>query len=96
MTDRLPWRRHPDGYFEAYPKGEDRPRFSARIRFDGSHPKESGQWLWSVTIQPKPPYAPAEVVARFGYAESKQAAADAATAAWPDALKEARQRGLDS
>jgi hypothetical protein len=74
---RLPWQRAVDGSFAAYPNGATFPRQRAHVWLSyppANEPQRAPEWRWLV-----------EWDVRFterGNAASKQAAADAATAAW--------------
>lgn len=75
---RLPWQSFPEGGFIAYPDGEEhRDRFATLSTLISS-----GGWTWTVRS--------ADAVIT-GYAASKQAAADAATEAWPKVVETACQ-----
>lgn len=80
---RLPWERYPflNG-FHALPDGTDQRHRYAMIWPDAG--ARHGDWRWLVRIDP-PDRSPADFVSgayRNGVVASKQAAADAATAAW--------------
>lgn len=94
MPDRLPWQRAGERTFIAYPMGEAQPRFYAMVRYNGALPEDAGRWEWNATARPVRPYAPGDVVALFGNEPDRQAAADAATAAWPVVVEMARRRGI--
>jgi hypothetical protein len=69
---RLPWRRLTESSFVAHPFGRERPNWRAWIgleEHDGAR-----RWKWVVTAGSEQ----AE-----GWADSKQSAADVATATWP-------------
>lgn len=71
MTDRLPWQRNPAGGFIAYPEGEQFKDRVATIRHDMT---SSVPWHWWISY---------DAAKKSDHAKTKQAAADAATAAWP-------------
>lgn len=77
MTPRLPWKRNPAGGFIAFPEGESfRTRFAALRRDQTS----AIPWQWWICY---------DDAKRADHAATRQAAADAATAAWPAMKAEA-------
>jgi hypothetical protein len=77
MTYRLPWQRNPEGGFIAYPEGEQFKDRFACIRHDMT---SSVPWHWRISY---------DEAKRANHAMTKQAAADAATVAWPEMKAEA-------
>ncbi|HTJ56681.1 MAG TPA: hypothetical protein VL418_03840 [Devosiaceae bacterium] len=77
MADRLPWRRHAEGGFIAYPNGEGSPEQRATLYWvqkAASEPEGAPEWHWLV-----------EWEGRFRFADraySKQQGADRATEQW--------------
>ncbi len=68
---RLPWKPNPEGGYIAYPEGERFENRRATIRYDET---SSIKWQWWIVY---------DDAKKADHARSKQAAADAATAAWP-------------
>ena len=76
-VNRLPWQKHPEGGFIAYPEGE---RFKTRFAAIGHDQASSVPWQWRIVY---------DAARRADHAHTKQGAADAVTAAWPAAKAEA-------
>lgn len=84
MNRRLPWRRSPGGGFVAYPEGERRADRMAEItRANDGGP----DWHWRVLY---------DIAARWGAADTRQQAADAATEAWAGTMAEAARLEADA
>jgi hypothetical protein len=71
MTSRLPWQRNPKGGFIAYPEGEHFKERLATLSFDQT---SSIPWHWWISY---------DAAKKSNHAKTMQAAADAATEAWP-------------
>lgn len=86
MSARLPWQRYPEtAGFIAHPDGI-RHRYAAIWPEAGAR---HGAWRWLVRLDP-PDKSPADFEAgtwRNGVESAKQAAADAATAAWHEVVR---------
>ena len=91
---RLRWQRHPLHGYIAYPHGPGVVHHYAMIWPDPGLPGGGRGWRWTVRIG----YADfarnlTGGVYRHGAAESRQAAADAATEAWPEIERLASEPG---
>lgn len=93
MQPRLPWQRYPEvSGFIARPDGVPH-RYAAIWPESGAR---HGSWRWLVRIDP-PDKGPADFesgIFRNGIEAERQAAADAATEAWPSVVAGAKASGL--
>ena len=99
--NRLPWQRYPFVHgFIAYPDGDDTPHHYAAIWPEAG--ARFGAWRWLVRIDPpdkQPDKRPGDFTSgvwRNGVEPDKQAAADAATAAWHELIDDAPRDAVTS
>lgn len=75
VVARLPWQKDADlQSFVAYPNGAERQDERATVQWRGAGGYQAEVWQWTVSIR--------DLARDGGTAPTKQAAADAATAAW--------------